>query len=71
VSTDWPQQFGTSAGADDGNNDYFCLSDIDCLRSFINNLCKIHGAVRCTPAMAAGVEQSQWTVEELVDRCGE
>jgi IS1 family transposase len=35
------------------------------------NLCKIHGAVRCTPAMAAGVEQSQWTVAELVERCGE
>ena len=35
------------------------------------NLCKIHGTVRCTPAMAAGVEKSQWTVSELVERCGE
>jgi IS1 family transposase len=35
------------------------------------NLCKIHGAIRCTPAMAAGVEKSQWTVAELVERCGE
>lgn len=35
------------------------------------NFCKMHGAIRCTPAMAAGVEKSQWTVAELVDRCGE
>ena len=35
------------------------------------NLCKIHSTVRCTPAMAAGVEKSQWTVAELVERCGE
>jgi IS1 family transposase len=35
------------------------------------NLCKTHGAIRCTPAMAAGVEKSQWTVAELVERCGE
>ncbi|MBI3876602.1 MAG: IS1 family transposase [Verrucomicrobia bacterium] len=35
------------------------------------NFCKMHGAVRCTPAMAAGVESSQWTVAELVERCGE
>lgn len=35
------------------------------------NLCKLHGAVRCTPAMEAGVEKSQWSVAELVERCGE
>jgi hypothetical protein len=35
------------------------------------NFCKLHGAIRCTPAMAAGVEQSQWSVAELVERCGE
>ncbi len=35
------------------------------------NFCKMHGAIRCTPAMAAGVEQSQWSVAELVERCGE
>jgi IS1 family transposase len=35
------------------------------------NFCKIHGAIRCTPAQAAGVEQSIWTVAELVERCGE
>ena len=29
------------------------------------NFCKIHGAIRCTPAMAAGVESSQWSVAEL------
>src|SRR2546429_1329585 len=35
------------------------------------NFCKIHGALRMTPAMAAGVEKSQWTVSELVRHCGE
>jgi hypothetical protein len=35
------------------------------------NFCKIHGAFRCTPAMEAGVEKSQWSVAELVERCGE
>jgi len=31
------------------------------------NLCKIHSTVRCTPAMEAGVEKSQWTVANLVE----
>jgi IS1 family transposase len=35
------------------------------------NFCKIHSALRMTPAMAANVEKSQWTVAELVERCGE
>jgi len=35
------------------------------------NFCKLHRAIRCTPAMEAGVESSQWTVAELVERCGE
>jgi IS1 family transposase len=35
------------------------------------NFCKVHGAIRCTPAMQAGIEKSQWTVAELVERCGE
>lgn len=35
------------------------------------NFCRMHSAVRMTPAMAAGVEQSIWTVAELVERCGE
>jgi IS1 family transposase len=35
------------------------------------NFCKMHGSIRCTPAMAAGVESSQWSVAELVERCGE
>jgi len=35
------------------------------------NFCKMHLAIRCTPAMAAGVEQSQWSVAELVKHCGE
>lgn len=35
------------------------------------NFCKVHGTIRCTPAMEAGIENSQWTVAELVERCGE
>ncbi len=35
------------------------------------NFCKSHGAIRMTPAQAAGVESSQWTVAELIERCGE
>lgn len=35
------------------------------------NFCKIHGTVRCTPAMEAGIEKSAWTVAELIERCGE
>ena len=35
------------------------------------NFCKTHRAIRMTPAQAAGVESSAWTVAELVERCGE
>ena len=35
------------------------------------NFVKTHGALRTTPAMAAGIEKSHWTVAELVERCGE
>lgn len=35
------------------------------------NFCKRHITIRMTPAMAAGVEKSQWTVAELIERCGE
>lgn len=35
------------------------------------NFVKSHGAIRCTPAQAAGIEASAWTVAELVERCGE
>jgi hypothetical protein len=35
------------------------------------NFCKVHRAIRCTPAMEAGIEKSHWTVAELVERCGE
>ena len=35
------------------------------------NFCKVHKAIRCTPAQEAGVEQSAWTVAELVEHCGE
>jgi hypothetical protein len=31
------------------------------------NLVKTHGTFRCTPAMAAGVESSAWTVADLVN----
>jgi len=35
------------------------------------NFCKRHITVQMTPAQAAGIESSQWTVAELVERCGE
>lgn len=35
------------------------------------NFCKIHKAIRCTPAQAAGVVPSIWTVAELVAMVGE
>lgn len=35
------------------------------------NFCKTHSAIRMTPAQAAGIESSAWTVAELVERCGE
>ena len=35
------------------------------------NFVRTHGAIRMTPAQAAGVENSAWTVAELVERCGE
>jgi IS1 family transposase len=35
------------------------------------NFCKTHKAIRMTPAQAAGVESSAWTVAELLQRCGE
>lgn len=35
------------------------------------NFCKTHGAIRMTPAQAAGIEASAWTVAELVQKCGE
>jgi IS1 family transposase len=35
------------------------------------NFCKTHRAIRMTPAQAANVESSAWTVAELVERCGE
>jgi hypothetical protein len=31
------------------------------------NFVKINGAIRCTPAMAAGVANSLWTVRDLVE----
>jgi IS1 family transposase len=35
------------------------------------NFCKTHGALRMTPAMAAGIESSHWTVADLLKHCGE
>jgi IS1 family transposase len=31
------------------------------------NLCRIHSTIRCTPAMAAGVAQHVWSMDELLD----
>ncbi len=30
------------------------------------NFCRIHGSLRVTPAMAAGIVDHMWTLEELV-----
>ena len=35
------------------------------------NLCKVHTAIRATPAMEVGVEKSIVSVAELLERCGE
>ena len=35
------------------------------------NFCKRHISIRMTPAMAAGIENSFWTVADLLERCGE
>jgi len=35
------------------------------------NFVKTYGALKMTPAMAAGIESTFWPVEELVKRCGE
>ncbi|HWW02153.1 MAG TPA: IS1 family transposase [Candidatus Acidoferrum sp.] len=35
------------------------------------NFCKRHITVKMTPAQAAGIESNQWTVAELIERCGE
>jgi IS1 family transposase len=35
------------------------------------NFVKTHGAIRMTPAMAAGIEKSHWTIEDLLKHCGE
>jgi len=34
------------------------------------NLCRLHRTVRCTPAMAAGVTQTVWSVADLVTALG-
>jgi IS1 family transposase len=31
------------------------------------NLCRIHSTLRCTPAMAAGVTSTVWSIDELLD----
>jgi len=35
------------------------------------NFCRTHKTLRMTPAQAAGVESSQWTIEDLLRHCGE
>ena len=31
------------------------------------NFCRLHTSVRCTPAMAAGVESTVWSMDQLLD----
>lgn len=35
------------------------------------NFAKIHGTIRCTPAMEAGIEASQWKVPNIPKATGE
>jgi hypothetical protein len=35
------------------------------------NFCKMHNSLRMTPAQPPGVENSAWTVEQLIKNCGE
>jgi len=35
------------------------------------NFCKRHGTIGTTPAKAAGIENHEWTVPELLEACGE
>ncbi len=35
------------------------------------NFYETHKSLKMTPAMAAGIESTHWTVEDLVKRCGE
>ena len=32
------------------------------------NFCRRHSSLRCTPAMAAGVTDTLWSLEDLYDR---
>ncbi len=32
------------------------------------NFCRVHDFLRCTPAVAAGVSDHFWSIEELIDR---
>jgi hypothetical protein len=32
-----------------------------------HRFCKRHATIRCTPAMGAGIEKSQWTTSDLVE----
>jgi hypothetical protein len=31
------------------------------------NFVRVHGSLRCTPAMEAGIEKSAWSVSDLAD----
>ena len=47
---------------------------VENLRAAVNlhfahyNMVRVHSAIRCTPAMAAGVSPMLWSMEELVAR---
>jgi hypothetical protein len=34
----------------------------------VYNFCKVHGTIRTTPAVAAGVTEHVWTVRELIEK---
>jgi hypothetical protein len=34
----------------------------------VYNFCKIHGTIKTTPAVAAGITDHVWTVRELIEK---
>lgn len=44
------------------------VKTMSCRMHAYYNFVKSHISIRCTPAMAAGVENSAWTVRDLVAR---
>jgi hypothetical protein len=40
--------------------------DMVCLYAVFHNFVRIHKTLRCTPAMAAGLSTTLWTIDDIV-----